>query len=140
MNKRLPIAAAKDLSKRFNLDQVIIVAYERDVTKQEHQTHVVTYGKTQADCLQAAQGGNMVKKALGWPERLNAMPPRILKIERAAQERMISALWDVAKEDEEMQMLESLLVKAKLRWRCECGWICAENEKRCGRGHPRPKE
>ena len=142
MNKRIPIRAAKDLAKEFNLDQVILVAYERDAQKHEHMTHVVTYGKTRLDCDQAAQGGNMVKKALGWPEKFcNTKPSRILKLERAAQERFLSALWEVAKEDEEMQVLENLLIKAKLRWRCtECGWVYGNEEKRCGRGHPRPKE
>lgn len=44
-------------------------------------THVVTYGKTIEDCDQAAQGGNLLKKTLGWPENLcNAQPSRIRKL------------------------------------------------------------
>jgi hypothetical protein len=74
MNKRIPIKAARELAKKYKLDQVIIVAYERDAKEQEHMTHVVTYGKTKADGLQAAQGGNMVKKVLGWPDSLQALP------------------------------------------------------------------
>ena len=80
MNKRIPIRVVKDVAREFKLDQVIMVAYERDVKKKEHMTHVVTYGKTKVDCLQAAQGGNMVKKAMGWPESLcDTMPVRVRK-------------------------------------------------------------
>ena len=80
MNKRIPIRVVKDIAREFKLDQVIMVAYERDAKKEEHMTHVVTYGKTKVDCLQAAQGGNVVKKALGWPETLcDSLPARVRK-------------------------------------------------------------
>ena len=67
----VPIGAAKEIAKKFDKDQVIVVCWN-----QEHgKTHVTTYGKTQSDCEQAAKGGNFVKKALGWPESLcNAKP------------------------------------------------------------------
>lgn len=77
MNKRIPIKAAKDFAKQFGLAQVIIVAWEVDEKARCAQTHVVTYGKTKEDCVQAAEGGNKVKKALGWPDSLNAMPARM---------------------------------------------------------------
>jgi hypothetical protein len=77
MNKRIPIKAAQEIAKKYKLDQVVIVAYERDAKKGTDMTHIVTYGKTKADCLQAAQGGNMVKKALGWPDSLQALPSRV---------------------------------------------------------------
>jgi hypothetical protein len=91
MNKRIPIKAARELAKKYKLDQVIIVAYERDVKKQEHMTHVVTYGKSKVDCLQAAQGGNMVKKALGWPESLCNTRPR--RAEPVYDDAMAERIW-----------------------------------------------
>jgi hypothetical protein len=78
MNKRIPIKAARELAKKYKLDQVIIVAYERDEKKGTDMTHIVTYGKSKVDCLQAAQGGNMVKKTLGWPDSLQAFPSRVM--------------------------------------------------------------
>lgn len=48
---------AEDYGKR----QVILVTWDGSLT------HVATYGATAAECRQAAQGGNLVKAALGWP-------------------------------------------------------------------------
>ena len=70
--KRIPIKEAKDIASRYALNQVIIVAW--DATN--GLTHVVTYGKTVEECEQAAKGGNMVKKALGWPDELCHAAPR----------------------------------------------------------------
>jgi len=78
--QRIPIRAAKFVAEEFNLDQVILLAF----SKTTGQTHVVTYGKTVADCEQAAQGGNRMKRALGWPEELcNAVPARARKAKKA---------------------------------------------------------
>lgn len=77
MTKRLPIKAAKDLAKDFDLTQVLLVAWD----KKNNMTHVVTYGKTVEDCKQAAAGGNRLKKEiLGWPpEHCDASPSRARK-------------------------------------------------------------
>jgi hypothetical protein len=77
MNKRIPIQAAKDVAKKFNLAQVILICWEVDEVSRNAMTHIVTYGKTKEDCLEAAQGGNKLKKALGWPENLHAAPARM---------------------------------------------------------------
>lgn len=67
--KRIPVAAAKRVAEDYGQRQVVIVTWDGETT------HVVTYGATVADCAQAAEGGNFVKRALGWPERLcNARP------------------------------------------------------------------
>jgi hypothetical protein len=72
--KRIPITTVKEISKRFSQDQVVLVTWD----KANNRTHVVTYGRTTEDCAQAAQGGNFVKKALGWPDELcHAEPARI---------------------------------------------------------------
>lgn len=66
---RIPIAAAKRIAEEFGQRQVVLVTWDGETT------HVVTYGKSVADCEQAAQGGNFVKKAMGWPEALCAARP-----------------------------------------------------------------
>jgi hypothetical protein len=74
--KAIPISAARDIAKAYGKDQVIVVAWDQAHGKQ----HVTTYGKTAAECEQAAEGGNRVKRALGWPENLcSARPARSLK-------------------------------------------------------------
>lgn len=74
--KRIPIRVARDISKEFDLSQVVLVAFD----KKTGTTHVVTYGQTLDDCAQAAQGGNFVKKALGWPDDMrHDQPARVKK-------------------------------------------------------------
>ena len=71
--KDVPISAAKRIAKQYEKDQVIIVTWD----KEHGLMHVTTYGKTIEDCRQAAQGGNFVKRALGFPEELcNSVPDR----------------------------------------------------------------
>ena len=73
MENKLPIKAAKEISKQYNQDQVIIVAYDR----RKNLTHVATYGKTLRDCAQAAEGGNVIKRTFGFPEEdCNSIPKR----------------------------------------------------------------
>lgn len=74
MPKRIPISAAERIATEHDCQQVILVAWDGELT------HVVTYGKTVEDCDQAAQGGDFVKKALGWPESLRGdLPSRVQK-------------------------------------------------------------
>ena len=85
-SKRIPIKAAKEISEKYNHNQVIICTFDKD----EGRTHVVTYGKTLKDCDEAAKGGNFVKKALGWPDNLcNAKPNRIKKSQKFTDEELI---------------------------------------------------
>ncbi len=71
------ISAAKEISKKYDKNQVIIVCWDNQYRK----THVTTYGKTVVDCDMAARGGNFVKRALGWPETLcNSEPSRVKKL------------------------------------------------------------
>lgn len=64
--KRIPIRVAKTIAEEFDLSQVIVLAF----SKKTGLTHVVTYGQTIGDCAQAAEGGNKLKKVLGWPDEL----------------------------------------------------------------------
>lgn len=75
MPKRIPITAASSIAKTHGCRQVIVVAWDGE------KTHVVTYGVSQEECGQAADGGNLVKRALGWPESLcSAEPSRVVKL------------------------------------------------------------
>ena len=75
MPKRIPITAAKNVAKAYDLHQVILVAWDGSLA------HVVTYGKSLIDCDQAAQCGNLVKKALGYPDIMcNIETARVKKL------------------------------------------------------------
>ena len=89
MPKRIPILAASDIAKAHDCRQVIVLAWDGK------RTHVVTYGKTVEDCQQAADGGNRVKRALGWPESLcNEEPSRVAKL-KAENESLRSKVKDL---------------------------------------------
>lgn len=76
MYKKIPISAAKTIANKYDKNQVIIVTWD----KKHGLTHVTTYGKTIEECEQAATGGNFIKKALGWPDKLcHAKPARSKK-------------------------------------------------------------
>jgi len=71
--KRIPISDAKVLGKKLGYSQVIIMAFDKNTGV----TSVCTWGDSVEDCVQAAQGGNFIKKTLGWPDDLcNAKPRR----------------------------------------------------------------
>lgn len=65
-SKRIPVSAAAEIGKKFNKDQVIVVAWDLETG----ETWVTTWGSNKVQCVQAAEGGNFVKKALGWPNEL----------------------------------------------------------------------
>ena len=74
--KRIPITAAKKIGEEFGYTQIIIHAYDGETECQ----CVTSWGKSLDDCDNAAQGGNAIKKLLGWPEELcNAVPNRTKK-------------------------------------------------------------
>ncbi len=74
MPARIPVSAAKKLAEEYDCRQVILMAWDGKLT------HCVTYGKSVEDCTQAAEGGNKIKTALGWPESLMAEPSRVKKL------------------------------------------------------------
>lgn len=94
---RIPIKAAKDISAKYKMDQVIMITW----CKKTGKTHVVTYGKTKADCVQAANGGNLIKrKILGWSDdQCLATPSR--------------SDWKWVKTDEELTMEDAKLIADK---------------------------
>jgi len=75
-NKKIPISAAKRISEDYQYPEVVIFAYDPETSIQ----HITTYGKTLAQCKDAAKAGNFLKKALGWDDSLcNAEPTRCKK-------------------------------------------------------------
>jgi hypothetical protein len=77
--KRIPITAAKQIADTYGYTQVIIHAYDGE---QSGVQCVATYGKTVDDCNNAANGGNHIKKLLGWsPHLCNTLPRRRKKEE-----------------------------------------------------------
>lgn len=62
----IPITAAKEIAKKYDYDQVIIVARKVGLDGNEH---VTTYGKNKEHCKIAADAGNFLKyKVMGWIE------------------------------------------------------------------------
>jgi hypothetical protein len=89
--KKIPIKKAKEVAKDLGYDQVLIFGWE----KGENITHVATYGKTQEDCDQIAQGGNWFKeKVLKWPKsECCAEPNRMKKLRaKAPTQRELEAI------------------------------------------------
>lgn len=72
--KQVPVKMARAVAEAYDQDQVVIVCFNKEHSK----TCVTTYGRTVEDCDEAALGGNMVKRALGWPEEhcKAKVPPR----------------------------------------------------------------
>lgn len=73
MTQRLPVSAARRIAEEYDCRQVILLAWDGELT------HIVTYGKSADDCSQAADGGNMLKQKWGWPE-CNDQPSRVKKL------------------------------------------------------------
>lgn len=111
MPDRLPIRAAKDVATIYHCRQVILCAWDGE------RTHVVTYGQTVEDCDQAAQGGDRIKEALGWPESLNAVPSRVKALQAKVEEQ-----------DARIQALETTLEKERVRRIQEAERRAAENQ------------
>lgn len=86
MPKRVPISAVKQLAKDQGLKQVIVMAWDGRLM------HVVTYGETTEDCDQAAQGGDLLKKTLGWPEH-KAYPSRVKALQKRVDELEAELKW-----------------------------------------------
>lgn len=64
--KAISIKSAKRISEETGYSEIVIFGYDPVSGKQ----HVTTYGKTVAQCEDAAKAGNFLKKALNWPDEL----------------------------------------------------------------------
>ena len=60
----IPISQAKAIREMLGARQIIIFA------RDDKETCVATHGKSRADSIDAASGGNALKKHLGWPDHM----------------------------------------------------------------------
>lgn len=64
--KNIPIYAAEQIAKKYDYDQVIIIARKVGEDGGEHCT---TYGVNAANCSVASKiGAYLTSKIMGWPE------------------------------------------------------------------------
>jgi hypothetical protein len=77
--KRIPIADARDFSRKHEQRQVIIVSWDGETT------HVITYGKSIQDCDQAALGGEKIMQMLKF-EKWQAIPSRVRVLQQRVQQ------------------------------------------------------
>jgi translation initiation factor IF-3 len=59
---RIPVYVARELAEERDVDMVVILAHDHATNTR----HVVSYGKTKADCEQAAKSARWAKAALGF--------------------------------------------------------------------------
>lgn len=78
----MPIKSLKELANKYKYDVVVVYAWD-DYNKMQH---IATWGRSIKQCDQAAQWGNMMKDALGWPESLHATPNRVAKLQQRVKE------------------------------------------------------
>lgn len=62
MAKKIPVKMAKEVCKKYNLDEVVILCRDK-----KNNQHIVTYGSTEEFCENAGKSGDMLKKVLAWP-------------------------------------------------------------------------
>ncbi|MHB8871670.1 MAG: hypothetical protein ACYC5G_04415 [Candidatus Doudnabacteria bacterium] len=72
IGKRIPISWGKKIAEDLGYTQVIVHGFDGNTGIQS----VMTYGKTLDDCRNAANGGNEIKRLLGWPEDMCNTKPR----------------------------------------------------------------
>lgn len=78
---RVPINDLRLLAEKRGLTHVIVWACDGSNVQ-----HVATYGRNLEQCSQAADFGNKLKEALGWPESLQAQPARVRKLQARIKE------------------------------------------------------
>lgn len=67
--KPIPIAAGRDISRRYGYDQVVIIARRVGDDPAPRGEHVTTYGVDTAHCAVAARMGYHIRhKIMQWPE------------------------------------------------------------------------
>ncbi len=72
----ITVNAVKEFAKKYKQSMMVVMGWNRpnDITM------VTTWGETIDECAKAAESGNNLKQALGWPDELcNSIPPRMTK-------------------------------------------------------------
>ena len=74
---RIAIKDVKELAKKYGLTHCVVLGFDGETQC------IATYGKSVEQCDQAAEFGNDLKKALGWPEELcKTEPSRVTKLKK----------------------------------------------------------
>lgn len=114
--KRIPISILKDVSKKYGQTHVVMMTFDRS----SGLTHIVTYGKSVKDCEQAAEGGNFIKKVLGWPDKLCHVTPARSRKSQENKEIKLSASDNNARTNSPPDCCDES--KCDLRDWIECGF------------------
>lgn len=77
---KIPVPELTRLLRTYGLLQLILVAWDGE------KEHVATDGATLGDADNAAEGGNFVKRALGWPTTARATSARVAEFVRRVAE------------------------------------------------------
>jgi hypothetical protein len=78
---RIPPERLEEFARSLGLQQAILVGWSAATGT----THVVTWGDSLVDSAQAAQGGNVIKRSIGFPEcSCRELSPRVAAALRAA--------------------------------------------------------
>ena len=77
---RISIERVKELAKACGLSHCVVYGWDGK------QQHVATWGKTIEQCSEAADFGNKLKTALGWPESLHSQPSRVRRLQARNKE------------------------------------------------------
>lgn len=77
--KKIPVSALKKFADEYGYDHLIMFCTA------EKMQYIATYGKTIEQCDQAAQFGDKLKDAMGWPKSLHALPSRVKKLTERVQ-------------------------------------------------------
>ena len=75
----ISIATAKEIRETLDATHLVIFAVGADGVQ-----HVATHGATAQNAQQAADAGNRLKTALGWPEKLCTTKPLARRCENCA--------------------------------------------------------
>ena len=73
---------ASDLCKAYGLQQVVILCKDLEGVQ-----HIVTAGKTKADCREAGLSGDQLKLVLAWPEETLSKYTKHVKSLREAESK-----------------------------------------------------
>lgn len=91
MSTSIPHDELKMLAEKYSLTHVVMLANQSD----PYMDYVVTYGDSVKTADQAAEFGNRLKDAMGWPESLHQQSAQVTE-RIAALEASLSALLDSA--------------------------------------------
>lgn len=133
----IPPEQLERFARELRLSQAILVGWTA-----AGMTHVVTWGDSLTDSAQAGQGGNFVRRALGFPETLcRALSPRVAEaLAKAEGEPAAGVPRSLGREERPMTAAERKALDALHAWlhhpHGDCDLIeeCADFHEECSAG------